>query len=297
MALRLLVQHAANAIALGSAYGMIALGYTIVFGILGLVNMAHGDLCMLASFLATWGVLVWTLPLPASLALAAIITIVAGVTIERVAYKPLRAYPVSQLTSAMAISVFLQNFVTVVFSPKHKVFPIPAVLTRVLHIADIAVPVATLFIIAACAILLVLLAYVVTRTKFGRAMRSISEDPEVTQLMGVDINRAISYSFALSTAFAVAGGFMWALKFPKVYPLFGVMPGLKAFVGAVVGGVGSIPGALLGGFVLGFAEIMFMALAPHLSRWRDVFVYVVLILFLLFRPGGLFNVSVREEKV
>jgi branched-chain amino acid transport system permease protein len=154
-----------------------------------------------------------------------------------------------------------------------------------------------LFIIAASVLLFLILTYIVTKTKTGRAMRALSKDLEAAQLVGVNPDRVISFAFVLSTAFAAAGAFLWCSKVPYVDPFTGMMPGLKAFIAAVLGGIGSIPGALLGGFLLGLGEVMIVAALPMLTPFRDIFAYLILILFLLIRPGGLFNVTVREEKV
>lgn len=291
------IQQLANAVALGSAYGLIALGYTIVFGVLRLFNLAHGDMCMLVAFLATWGVLEWGLPSAVSFVLAGVMTVVAGVILERVAYRPLRDARIAQLTSTMAVSLLLKSVIIVFFSARTKPFPIPKALQTVFQVGGATIPAVTAVIAVVSAILLPTLAYLVNRTKMGRAMRAVSTDIETTELMGIDTDRAISSAFALAMCCAVAGGFMWASKYPAVHPYSGDIPGMKAFVAAVVGGIGSLPGALLGGFLLGLGEIALVALRPDLSNWRDVLVYGVLILFLLFRPGGLFNVPVREEKV
>jgi branched-chain amino acid transport system permease protein len=161
----------------------------------------------------------------------------------------------------------------------------------------VALPVVNIAIVIVSALLFLILTYIVTRTDIGRAMRAISKDLEAAQLMGVDPNKIIAFSFILSTSFAAIGAFMYCSKFPYVDPFTGVIPGLKAFIGAVVGGIGSIPGAMVGGFLLGLAEIMLVAFMPTMSSYRDIFAYLILILFLLFRPGGIFNVKVREEKV
>jgi len=170
-------------------------------------------------------------------------------------------------------------------------------LNQVITFGNVALPVVNIFILGISVALFLMLFYVVTYTDTGRAMRAISKDMEVAQLMGVNPNRIIAFSFILSTFFASVGAFMYCSKFPYVDPFTGVIPGMKALIGAVIGGIGSIPGGMAGGFLLGMFEIMIVAAFPQLTSFRDVFAYVVLILFLLFRPGGIFNVRVREEKV
>lgn len=297
MTFPLFLQYLAFAISLGSMYALIAIGYTIVYGLLGLINIAHGDFFMLAGFLAMWGVYRYQLPMPVSFLLPLLIVPVVGMVVERLAYRPLREFKISAFTSTVAVSFFLQSFVIIFFTARAKAFPRPAFIEQVLRIGGVSIPVVTLFIIAISAVLFLFLTYLVSRTKFGRAMRALSKDVETTKLMGVDTDKVISMSFALATGFAAVAAFMWGFKFPTFDPYTGILPGLKGFVGAVMGGIGSIPGALVGGFLLGLAEILIVAFLPNLSGWRDIFAYALLILFLLFRPGGVFNVKVREEKV
>jgi branched-chain amino acid transport system permease protein len=291
------IQYVVYGVALGSLYSLIAIGYTIIYGIVGLINMAHGDFFMVAAYVAMWGILVWKLPMPASYALGAALAIALGVTAERIVYRPLRGAKISAFIGAIAVSSILQNTFVVFFSPRSKPFPHPAFLDRVLQFGEVALPVSMLFIIAASVLLFLILTYIVTKTKTGRAMRALSKDLEAAQLVGVNPDRVISFAFVLSTAFAAAGAFLWCSKVPYVDPFTGMMPGLKAFIAAVLGGIGSIPGALLGGFLLGLGEVMIVAALPMLTPFRDIFAYLILILFLLIRPGGLFNVTVREEKV
>lgn len=293
----LFIQFLINGIALGSLYALIAIGYTIIYGVVGLINMAHGDFFMVAGFLAMWGVMVYDLPWYVSFAIAMVITVLLGLLVEKVAYKPLREKKTSSFIGAISVSFLIQNFFVVVFTSRSKPFPHPAILDQVLQFGSVALPVVNIAIVIVSALLFLILTYIVTRTDIGRAMRAISKDLEAAQLMGVDPNKIIAFSFILSTSFAAIGAFMYCSKFPYVDPFTGVIPGLKAFIGAVVGGIGSIPGAMVGGFLLGLAEIMLVAFLPTMSSFRDIFAYLILILFLLFRPGGIFNVKVREEKV
>jgi len=297
MNLSLFMQFLINGIALGSLYALIAIGYTIIYGVVGLINMAHGEFFMVAAFLTMWGVLQYNLPWYVSFAIASILTVCLGLLVDKVAYQPLRKMKTSSFIGAISVSFLLQNLFVVAFTPRSKPFPHPAILDEVIIIGQVALPVVNIAIVIVSAVLFLALSYLVTKTDIGRAMRAISKDMEAAQLMGVNPDRVIAFAFILSTSFAAVGAFMYCSKFPYVDPFTGVIPGLKAFIGAVMGGIGSIPGALVGGFLLGLGEIMLVAFFPTLTSFRDVFSYLLLILFLLFRPGGIFNVKVREEKV
>ena len=297
MDLSLFLQFLVNGIALGSLYALIAIGYTIIYGVVGLINMAHGEFFMVAAFLTMWGVMTYNLPWYISFPIAMIITVLLGLLVDRVAYKPLRNMKTSSFIGAISISLLLQNFFIVAFTPRSKPFPHPAILDGVILLGDVALPVVNIAIVVVSTILFLILSFIVTKTDIGRAMRAVSKDLEASQLMGVNPNRVIAFAFILSTSFAAVGAFMYCSKFPYVDPFTGAIPGLKAFIGAVIGGIGSIPGAMVGGFLLGLGEIMLIAFFPTLTSFRDVFTYLILILFLLFRPGGIFNVKVREEKV
>lgn len=293
----LFLQFLINGIALGSLYALIAIGYTIIYGVVGLINMAHGEFFMAAAFLTMWGVMTYNLPWYVSFPIATIITVLLAILVDRVAYKPLRKMKTSSFIAAISVSFLLQNLFIVVFTPRSKPFPHPALFDEVILFGDIALPVVNIAIVIVSTILFLILSFIVTKTDIGRAMRAISKDLEASQLMGVNPNKVIAFAFILSTAFAAVGAFMYCSKFPYVDPFTGAIPGLKAFIGAVIGGIGSIPGAMVGGFLLGLGEIMLVAFFPTLTSYRDVFTYLILILFLLFRPGGIFNVKVREEKV
>ncbi len=291
------LQFLAFGVSLGATYALIAIGYTVVYGVLGLINIAHGDFFMLAGFVAMWSVFKYDLPMPAAFLLGTIVVPILGIVVERVAYRPLRDFKISAFTSTVAVSFFLESVVIIFFTARAHAFPVPSFLERVINIAGITVSMVTVFIIAVSALLFLVLSYVVTRTKIGRAMRALSKDLEATKLMGVNTDRVVSFAFALATLYAAVAAFMWGFKFPAFDAYSGIIPGLKGFVGAIIGGIGSIPGALLGGFLLGLAEILLVAFFPNLSGWRDIFAYGLMIMFLLFRPGGIFNVRVREEKV
>jgi len=297
MALSDLAQYVANAIALGSIYALVAIGYNVVYGIVKLMNMSHASIFMLASFLAMWGVYRYSIPMWISFPVALLVVAALNVVIESVAYRPLRGFRISAYTSAVAVGVMIENFVVFVLTSVPKGFPRPGFVTGVFDVRGITLPMVTLITIPAAAILFLSLFYLTRRTRIGKAMRAISEDMETASLMGVEVNRVISFAFGLSAVYAAAGAFLWGWRFPVVTPFIGAMPGLKAFIAAVMGGIGSLTGSLVGGFVLGLAEVMLVAVFPRLSGWRDALAYILLIAFLLLRPGGIFNIRLEEEKV
>jgi branched-chain amino acid transport system permease protein len=297
MTFPLFLQHLFNGISLGSLYALIAIGYTMVYGILRLINFAHGDVVMLGSYVAFYTIAFFFLPWWAAFPLAILLTALIGVVIERVAYKPLREVPrINLFTSAVAVSFLLENLGIVIFGGRPKAFARPEFMDVILHLGDAAVVSYTPIIVITALVLFGGLMYVVHRTKVGTAMRALSKDIETTGLMGVNTDLIITISFAIGSALAAAGGILWAIKFPQINPLMGVMPGLKAFIAAVLGGIGNITGAMIGGFLLGISEILIVAFLPELAGYRDAFAYTVLILLLLFRPTGIMG-EVEPEKV
>jgi branched-chain amino acid transport system permease protein len=284
----LLAQQLINGISLGSLYGLIAIGYTMVYGIIRLINFAHGDVMMMGCYFAFYGILMFSLPWWASFLVAIILTAALGILIDRGAYRPVRNAPrISALITAIGVSFFLENLGLVVFGGRPKGFQVPEMFTGIHEIGGVRVlemhlliPVVTLAVLAA--ILLIIF-----KTRAGRAMRCISMDMETTKLMGVDINRIIAITFAVGSAAAAVGGILWAMRYPQINPLMGIIPGLKAFVAAVLGGIGNVTGAMVGGLLLGFAEILLVAIAPDLAGYRDAIAFAILIVILLFRPTGL----------
>ncbi|HHH83497.1 MAG TPA: branched-chain amino acid ABC transporter permease [Chloroflexi bacterium] len=297
MTFELFIQHLFNGISLGSLYALIAIGYTMVYGILRLINFAHGDIVMVAAYAAFYLGGMFVLPWYLGFPLAILVTALVGVIIERSAYKPLRNVPRIQLfTSAVAVSFLLENLGIVVFGGRPKAFARPAFTDAVLEIAGAKVLSYTFLIIVTAILLFSALSLIVHRTKVGIAMRALSRDIETTGLMGVDTDTVITIAFAMGSALAAAGGILWAIKFPQINPLMGVLPGLKAFIAAVLGGIGNITGAMIGGFLLGVAEIMIVAFFPEFAGYRDAFAYTILILLLLFKPTGIMG-EVEPEKV
>ena len=296
MSLGTLLQHLANGVSLGSLYALVAIGYTMVYGILRMINFAHGDVFMMGTYFAFYGIAIFALPWYLSFVVAVILTGLLGMLLEAGAYRPLRDAPkISVLISAIGASFLLENLATVIFGGRPKAFPTPGVLTDVVQIGDVAVQKLTFIIPVVTIALLVILLYMINKTKVGMAMRAVSKDYETAAIMGINVNRIISLTFCIGSMLASVGGIMWGLKFPQIVPLLGVMPGLKAFIAAVIGGIGDIRGAVIGGFVLGIGEIMLVAMLPDLTGYRDAFAFVLLILILLVRPTGILGEKIAEK--
>jgi branched-chain amino acid transport system permease protein len=297
-----LLQQLVNGIAWGSIYALVALGYTMVYGVLRLINFAHGEVYMVGAmtgFYAAHALGVADQPSVLGLAatlLAAMATCAAlGATIERVAYRPLRRAPrLAPLITAIGVSLLLQNAGQLVFGADPKFFPPLLASHEAWRVGSLAVSNIQLTVLATALALMAGLELVVMRTRVGRAMRAVAQDADAAALMGVPVDRIIQLTFVLGSALAGAAGILVGLSNPKIDPLMGLMPGLKAFVAAVLGGIGSIPGAMLGGLLLGVVETL---VAGYLSStYRDAIAFVILIAILLYRPTGLFG-SAQPEKV
>ena len=282
------LQHLANALALGSLYALIAIGYTMVYGILRFINFAHGEVFMVGSYIAFYAISLWLLPWPAAFVVALGLTGMLGVSIERVAYRPLRNSPrISILISAIGMSFLIQNLGLVFFGGRDKAFPTLAAIDRVLTIGEVKIMFISVVIPIITVVFLLILWHVVQNTRTGMAMRAVSTDLPAARLMGIDVNKVISFTFAVGTVLAAVGGIMFAIRYTALHPTMGLMPGLKCFIAAVIGGIGNIPGAVLGGLLLGFLEIMIVALMPALSGYKDAFAFILLIIVLLVKPSGL----------
>ncbi len=252
MTFKILLQQLINGVSLGSLYALIAIGYTMVYGVLRLINFAHGDVMMMSTYFAFYGIFLFSLPWWLSFPIAVVLTAILGIMIELGAYRPLRGAPrISLLMTAIGVSFLLENLGLVVFGGRPKAFFIPRVFGKVFSVFGVSMPALSLWIIFITAVSLLLTFHIVYRTRMGMAMRAISLDMEAVMLMGVNVNRVISFTFALGSSLAAVGGIMWAMKYPQINPLMGIMPGLKAFVAAVLGGIGNVVGAVVGGFILG----------------------------------------------
>jgi branched-chain amino acid transport system permease protein len=292
------VQQLINGLSLGSLYALIAIGYTLVYGILRLINFAHGDLLMVAAYIAVMGVGLFTWPWPLAFGLGIGLTGLIGVLLEKGAYRPLRRAPrISLLISAIAASFLLENLALVIAGGRPQPFPVPRMLAGAFVWDGLYVPRLSLLIPLFTLGLLVALFRIIYRTAVGQAMRAIAFDLETVSLMGIDVNRIISFTFLVGSLLAGAGGLLWAMKYPQVNPFMGIMPGLKAFIAAVLGGIGNVTGAVLGGLLLGLLEVMIVALFPAWAGYRDAIAFTLLIVLLLVRPTGLLGEVLGQEKL
>ena len=290
------VQHTLNGLTLGSLYALIAIGYTMVYGILRLINFAHSEIFMLGAYFVFWGITLFYLPWVLAMVGAVIITASVGILVDRVAYRPLRDAPrISALISAIGVSFFLQNVTIVVFGALPRQVFRPGWLEDPILMGDVRVLPLTLFVPALSLLLMLGLVWIVYKTKPGLGMRAISKDIETSYIMGVPVNRIISLTFGIGSALAAASGIMWALRYPQLQPVMGSIPGFKAFIAAVFGGIGSIPGAVIGGVMLGLIEIMAVAFFPDLAGYRDAFAFVLLIVILLLKPTGLMGEKLEDK--
>ena len=283
-----------NGLQLGSIYALVALGYSMVYGIISLLNFAHGDIIMVGGYIALMS-LSARLPAPAAIALTIAGCVVLAVVIEKIAYKPLRGAPrISLLITAIGISLLLQNGAQLLFSANAKPFPSTSILPGTsLHIGSLNLSIVTIVTIAVSLVSMLILTLLVGHTRLGKAMRAVSEDADAASLMGINVNSIVSFTFAVGSALAGVGSVLFCCRYPLVSPSMGAMLGLKAFIAAVLGGIGSIPGAMVGGFAIGLCEILVTAVG--LSTWSDGVVFAILIVVLLARPTGLMGRSVAEK--
>jgi len=287
------LQQVLNAAQLGSIYALIALGYTMVYGILTMINFAHGDLFMVGAFFCLIAATFLKLPFVPTLLVSMAGVALLGVLIERVAYKPLRSAPrVSAIITALGVGLFLENF-TLVFSPYPQSVPV-LIKNITWNIGGVSISSLQIIIIAISIIMMLLLDFIVQRTKVGMAMRAISWDKASVPLMGVPVNLIISATFALGTGLGAAAGVMYAQAFPVIDPYMGILIGWKAFIAAVVGGIGNIRGAMIGAFILAILEIMVAGYIA--STYRDFIAFALLLILLIFRPYGILG-KPRSQKV
>ena len=287
------IQQLINGISLGSIYALIALGYTMVYGIIKLINFAHGDIYMVGAYIGFFATTVLGVSFVPALLIAMVGAGLAGMLIEYLAYRPLRFAPkISVLITAIGVSLLLEYGGMLVVSPQPRTFP--AVFpTETYNLAGIIINNQQVVILVVSLLLMVLLTYVVQYTKMGKAMRAVSFDTEAAQLMGIDSGRIISFTFGIGSALAAAAGVLVGVYYNSIDPLMGIMPGLKAFVAAVLGGIGILPGAMLGGLILGVVEALVSGFIS--STFRDAAAFAILILILLFKPSGLLGKNTREK--
>ncbi|GAC1342738.1 MAG: branched-chain amino acid ABC transporter permease [Myxococcales bacterium] len=295
------LQHVVDGISLGAIYALIALGYTMVYGVLKLINFAHGDVFMIGSMVGWYASTKWTdearhpgvLPALAITLLAMAVCGLLGFVIERLAYRPLRSAPrINSLITAIGVSFLLEYGGQYVFGPNPRSF---GILPRraALQWQGVSIGYVDVVTIVVSVALMLVLQRIVFHTRIGTAMRAVSWNPSVAGLMGVNTDFVISFTFVLGSVLAAAAGILYASKYPSVHPLMGLMPGLKAFVAAVLGGIGNVPGAMLGGLLLGLAEQLVAGYGS--SSWRDAVAFSILILILLAKPSGLLGRSAAEK--
>jgi branched-chain amino acid transport system permease protein len=303
---QIFLQNLLNGIAAGSIYALIALGYTMVYGILKLINFAHGDVFMLGSFVGYYAGR-WAAAHVNGQANAPTLFVAAGIMLlamivcgtfgylnERIAYRPLRNAPrIASLITAIGVSFFLEYGGQFVFGPDPKFFP-TLVPKHVIHLGGIVTTNYQMIVLGVALFFMALLQYIIYGTKFGRAMRAVSFEFETASLMGIPTDRIISMTFVIGSVLAAVAGILYGLSYPKIDPLMGIMPGLKAFVAAVLGGIGNVPGAVVGGLIIGVVEAFVGG--SSFSNYRDAIAFVILIAILLFRPSGLFG-KYESEKV
>ncbi|MGL4987591.1 MAG: branched-chain amino acid ABC transporter permease [Treponemataceae bacterium] len=291
-----IIQNIINGLSLGSFYALIAIGYTMVYGIIRLINFAHGDTFMLAAYTAFFSVSVFRLPWMIAIFVVITFTVLISILIERIAYRPLRDAPKSSIMiSAIGVSFLLENLATYFFSGKPKAFPDIPLLSTPIKVGSVSFQSISVVTPIITIVLLLILLFIINKTKIGMAMRAVSKDHETARLMGIKINFVITTTFALGAALAAVGAILWGVKYPQIQPLMGVVPGLKCFIAAVVGGIGNITGAVLSGFILGLGEILIIAFFPSLTGYRDAFAFVLLILVLIFKPTGLLGEKITEK--
>lgn len=287
------IQQLINGISLGSIYALIALGYTMVYGIIKLINFAHGDIYMVGAYVAFFATTALKLSFFPALLISMVVAAVVGMTIERLAYRPLRKAPkIAILITAIGVSLLLEYGGMLLVTPQPRTFP-ALFESQVFNFGNIVVNSQQVIILAISVVLMIILTYVVQRTKIGKAMRAVSFDTDAARLMGIDVDRVISITFAIGSSLAAAAGMLVGVYYNSIDPLMGIMPGLKAFVAAVLGGIGVIPGAMLGGIIMGIIEAMVSGFIS--STFRDAAAFAILIIILLFKPSGLLGKNVREK--
>ena len=286
------IYHLLNGVHVGSIYALVALGYSMVYGIVKLINFAHGDIIMVGAYIAWLIISSMGLPVWAGIISAIIFCMLLGMAIEKVAYKPLRnSARISLLITAIGISLLLENLAQMIFSSTPKTFP--NFLEGGIMLGDRKISMTTIVTIIVSILLMVALTALVNRTKMGKAMRAVSEDTDAARLMGINVDRTISFTFAIGSGLAAVAALLYCCAYPQVSSTMGSLLGLKAFVAAVLGGIGSIPGAMIGGILIGVAESLTKALGW--SQITDAVVFGILILVLLVKPAGLLGRNIKEK--
>jgi len=292
MTFSLLIAQLINGLQTGSVYALVALGYSMVYGIIKLLNFAHGDIIMVGAYMVYYAIASFALPPIVAIVMAVAVSTLLGVFVEKVAYTPLRSAPrLSLLITAIGVSFLLENGAQLVFGADQK--SMDPLITGSVMLGSVNVSYVALVTIAVSVVIMILLTLMVNKTKAGKAMRAVSEDMGAAQLMGISLNRTISMTFAIGSALAGIGSVLYLCAYTQASPTMGSMLGIKAFVAAVLGGIGSIPGAMIGGFTIGVLEAL--VAAAGFSMWKDAAVFLVLIIVLLFKPTGFLGRKIQEK--
>ena len=290
-------QQIVNGVSVGSMYALIAIGYTMVYGVLRLINFAHGEIMMVGAFAAYVFLGIFETSLLVAVGGSIIISALTGVLTDKIAYKPLREAPrISLLITAIGISFFLQNSINVFAGGTAKSFPVPEFFDKLINLYGLILTPTIIIVPIVTILLLFILLFILYKTKYGMAIRALAFDIKTVSLMGVDANKIIMLVFVIGSSLASVGGIFWALSYPILTPYMGIMIGLKAFAAAVLGGIGSVGGAVLGGFILGFTEVMFVAFYPELGGYRDAIAFIFLILVLLVKPTGIMGINFEKSR-
>ena len=296
--LKSFIEQTINGLQTGSIYALIALGYTMVYGIVKLINFAHGDILMVGAY-ATLIAVSHGMPLIVAIVLSMVLCAFLGVVIDFLAYRPIRKAPkISALITAIGMSFLLESLALIIFGANPRVIDqkyIPSFLSNnsKINLGFLSISMLTIFVIVVTSICMIALNLFIKNTKLGKATRAVSQDTGAAQLMGINVNKTIAITFAIGSGLGALGGALYAIVYPQIEPYMGMLPGLKAFIAAVFGGIGSIPGAMVGGYVLGLLEAYVKG--SSLTTWANPIVFGVLILILIFRPNGLFGKNVKEK--
>jgi len=287
-------QQLINGLNVGSIYALIALGYTMVYGIVKLINFAHGDILMIGAYFGFLALTLFNVPLGLAIVVSMVLCGILGMVIDRFAYKPLRNAPrISALITALGMSMLLENLFVLIFKAQPRRMPTAIKLEKIKLPGGIEISSLAIVTIVLAVVLMVILEFVVKKTRTGKAMRAVSEDKDAAKLMGISVDRTIAITFAIGSSLGAVGGILYAMNYYQIEPYMGMMPGLKAFVAAVLGGIGVIPGAMVGGFAIGLIETLTRGYIS--TTWADAFVFGILIVVLLFKPAGLLGKNTREK--
>lgn len=296
----MLIQNLLSALTMGSQYALIAIGYTMVYGIVRLINFAHGDIFMLGTFVAYYVLMAWDIPWWVAMVVSMVVTGLFGVLAERVAYRPLRHAPrASLLITAIALSLLIENGGNVVFGAESRPFLVQSSLVDYRQFSVFGETIyyqnLLLAIPLIAAVFMVALVFFTGRSQLGAAIRATSQDIEMARMLGIPVNRIIALVFFIGSALAAAGGVLYSMQYVAIHPLMGILPGIKAFTAALLGGIGSITGAAIGGLLLGLIETFVVAFFPELTSFQNVFAVVILLLILLIRPTGIKGEDMTEK--